>query len=116
MKAYIRENKKTILIISTFLTIIIILSIIVNFLGTNNKVLVNSYITKLDKDVDIMNGDIYAVDTWSQGMIIRRIRDNKDGTWTCTPCDLDHFQPFNIDRTDVINVFRIVGVLITNIT
>jgi hypothetical protein len=73
-------------------------------------------LTKLDKDVDIMNGDIYAVDTWSQGMIIRRIRDNKDGTWTCTPCDLDHFQPFNIDRSDVINVFRIVGVLITNIT
>ena len=48
-------------------------------------------------------------------MIIRRILDNRDGTWTCTPCDLDHFQPFDIERSDVINVFRIVGVLITNL-
>ena len=73
-------------------------------------------LSRLDKNVAIANGEIYAVDTWSQGMIIRRIRDNKDGTWTCTPCDTDHFQPFNIDRNDVINVFKIVGVLITNIT
>lgn len=71
---------------------------------------------KLELDENIVNGEIYAVDTWSQGMIIRRIRDNRDGSWTCTPCDLDHFQPFDIDRSDVINVFRIVGVLITNIS
>ena len=71
---------------------------------------------KLELEENIINGDIYAVDTWSQGMIIRRILDNRDGTWTCTPCDLDHFQPFDIQRSDVINVFRIVGVLITNIT
>ena len=71
---------------------------------------------KLELDENIVNGEIYAVDTWSQGMIIRRICDNRDDTWTCTPCDLDHFQPFDIDRNDVINVFRIVWVLITNIT
>ena len=70
---------------------------------------------KLELSENIVNGEIYAVDTWSQGMIIRRILDNRDGTWTCTPCDLDHFQPFDIDRSDVINVFRIVGVLITNL-
>lgn len=72
-------------------------------------------LTRLDQDAPIVNGEIYAVDTWSQGMIIRRILDNRDGTWTCTPCDLDHFQPFDINRYDVINVFRIVGVLITNL-
>lgn len=69
---------------------------------------------RLDKEAAIINGEIYAVDTWNQGMIIRRILDNRDGTWTCTPCDLDHFQPFNINRSDVINVFKIIGILITN--
>jgi transcriptional regulator with XRE-family HTH domain len=73
-------------------------------------------LTRLEADAPIMNGEIYAVNTGTQGMIVRRIRDNKNGTWTCTPCDTDHFQPFDIDRTDVITVFRIVGVLITNIT
>ena len=69
----------------------------------------------LDRDTAISNGDIYAVDTWSQGMIIRRIHDNRDGTWKCVPVNQDHFQPFDIDREDVINVFRIVGVLTCNI-
>jgi transcriptional regulator with XRE-family HTH domain len=73
-------------------------------------------LNRLDHEAPIVNGEIYAVDTWTQGMIIRRIRDNRDGTWTCSPCDMDKFQPFDIQRTDVINVFRIVGVLITNIT
>ena len=73
-------------------------------------------LTRLDKEANIINGEIYAVDTWNHGMIIRRIRDNKDGTWTCSPCDMDKFQPFDIQRSDVINVFRVVGVLITNIT
>lgn len=73
-------------------------------------------LTRLDPDAPIINGEIYAVNTKSQGLIVRRIRDNKNSTWTCTPCDTDHFQPFDIDRTDVITVFRIVGVLITSIT
>ena len=69
----------------------------------------------LSKDAPISNGEIYAVNTESQGMFIRRIRDNKDGTWTCTPCNLDKFQPFDIYRYDVINVFRIVGILVPNL-
>ena len=73
-------------------------------------------LTRLDPEAAIVNGEIYAVDTWTQGMIIRRIRDNKDGTWTCTPCDLEKFQPFDIQRSDVINVFNIVGVLITQVS
>lgn len=72
-------------------------------------------LTRLDHEAPIVNGEIYAVDTWSQGMIIRRILDNRDGTWTCTPCNQDQFQPFDIERSDVINVFRIVGILITNL-
>lgn len=72
-------------------------------------------LTRLGQDAPIVNGEIYAVNTKSQGMLVRRIKDNRNGTWTCSPCDLDHFQPFDISRDDVINVFKIVGVLITNI-
>lgn len=72
-------------------------------------------LTRLDQDAPIVNGEIYAVNTKSQGMLVRRIKDNRNGTWTCSPCDLGHFQPFDISRDDVINVFKIVGVLITNI-
>lgn len=50
MKEYIRENKKTVFIVSVFIIIIIVLNLIVNFLGSDKKVLVNYYITKLDKD------------------------------------------------------------------
>lgn len=73
-------------------------------------------LSRLDLDASIVNGEIYVIDTKSQGMIVRRIRDNRNGTWTCTPCDTDHFQPFNVERKDIINVFKIVGVLITNIS
>ena len=57
MKEYIMENKKTIFIVSIFLIVILVLNIIVNFLGTNNKVLINNYITKLDKDDIKLNLD-----------------------------------------------------------
>jgi transcriptional regulator with XRE-family HTH domain len=72
-------------------------------------------LTRLDTEAPIVNGEIYAVNTKSQGLLVRRILDNKNGTWTCSPCDLDHFQPFDIFVDDVITVFKIVGVLITNI-
>lgn len=69
----------------------------------------------LPQDTPISNGEIYAVNTETKGLIIRRIRDNKDGTWTCTPINQDQFQPFDIYRFDVINVFRIVGVLVPKV-
>lgn len=68
-------------------------------------------LSKLDINQAIVSGEIYAVDTSSQGIIIRRIIDNHDGTWKCAPYDTDHFKSFDIPRSDVINVFRIVGVL-----
>lgn len=70
---------------------------------------------KMDPDTAINNGEIYVVDSFSQGLIVRKIRDNYDGTLTCIPTNLDQFQPFNINKSDVINIFRIVGVLVTNI-
>ena len=73
-------------------------------------------LTRLEPTAPIINGEIYAINTKSQGMIIRRLKDNKNGTFTCTPCDTDHFQSFDIDKVDIITIFRIVGILITNIT
>lgn len=68
-------------------------------------------LSPLDKDQAIVSGEIYAINTLSQGVIVRRIIDNYDGVWTCAPCDTDRFKPFDIQRDDVINVFRVVGVL-----
>jgi predicted XRE-type DNA-binding protein len=68
-------------------------------------------LAKLDADQAIVNGEIYAVDTYSQGIIVRRIIDNYDGTWSCYACDTDRFKPFDIKRSDVLHVFRVVGVL-----
>lgn len=72
-------------------------------------------LTKIDKEIPIVNGNIYAIDTISHGIIIRKIHDNKNGSWTCSPCDMDHFQPFDIIVDDVISVFSIVGILITKV-
>lgn len=72
-------------------------------------------LSKLDKETPIMNGNIYVVDTYSRGMILRRILDNKDNTWTCVPVNKDQFQAFNINRDDVINVFDVVGLLVVKV-
>lgn len=50
MKEYILENKKTIIIVSGFILFLIILNMILNSLGTDNKVLLTSYVSKLDRD------------------------------------------------------------------
>ena len=72
-------------------------------------------LARLNQTDPIIDGEIYVIDTESQGLIIRKIRDNKDGTWTCIPCNQDQFKSFNIYRFDVINVFKVVGILTTNI-
>lgn len=68
-------------------------------------------LTRLDKNQAITNGEIYVVDTNTHGVIVRRIIDNYDGVWTCAPYDTDHFKSFDIRREDVMNVFKVVGVL-----
>ena len=64
----------------------------------------------------IISGEIYAVNTSTKGLLIRRIIDNKDGTWNCVPINQDHFDPVTIYRFDVINVFRIVGMLVPSVS
>lgn len=68
-------------------------------------------LSRLDENQAIVSGEIYAINTLSQGVIVRRIIDNYDGTWSCFPCDTDRFKSFDVNKSDVINVFRVVGVL-----
>lgn len=66
--------------------------------------------SKLDNHDKIINGNIYIIDTYSQGMILRQIISNKD-TLLCVPYNKDQFESFEISYDDIINVFKIVGVL-----
>ena len=62
----------------------------------------------------IINGEVYVVDTRSQGMFLRKIVDNGD-TLTFIAENQQDFPDFELTFSDVINIFRVVGVLITNI-
>lgn len=65
----------------------------------------------------IINGEIYVIDTKSSGMFLRKIVDNgpEAGTLTFIAESHQEFPDFELPYNDVINVFRVVGVLITNI-
>ena len=62
----------------------------------------------------IINGEIYVVDTKSQGMFLRKIVDNGESL-TFIAENQQAFPDFELPYTDVINIFRVVGVLITNL-
>lgn len=69
---------------------------------------------KVPKDSTIINGEIYAVDTNSHGMFIRKLVDNGESL-TFIAENQDEFPDFELPYDDVINIFRVVGVLIENI-
>lgn len=62
----------------------------------------------------IINGEVYVVDTRSQGMFLRKIVDNGESL-TFIAENRQAFPDFELPYTDVINIFRVVGVLITNL-
>lgn len=66
---------------------------------------------RIAKDSTIINGEIYAVDTFSQGMFIRKIVDNGDKLMCIAENQAD-FPDFELPREDVIDLYRVVGVLI----
>ena len=72
---------------------------------------------RMPKESAIINGEIYVVDTWSSGMFLRKIVDNgpEKGTLTFIAENQKEFPDFELPYNDIINVFRVVGVLITNI-
>ena len=65
-------------------------------------------------DSTIINGETYVVDTMSQGMFLRRLVDTGDGL-TFISENQSEFPDFSLPHDDVINIFRVVGVLITNV-
>lgn len=65
-------------------------------------------------DSTIINGEIYVVDTKSQGMFLRRLVDNGHGL-TFIAENPQEFPDFELEYSDVFNLFRVVGVLISNI-
>ena len=71
----------------------------------------------MPRESTIINGEIYVVDTKSSGMFLRRIVDNgpEAGTLTFIAENQQDFPDFELPYSDIINVFRVVGVLITNI-
>ena len=69
---------------------------------------------KIQDDVPIINGEIYVVDTRSSGMFLRRLVDNGNGLTLIAENQQD-FPDFDIEYSDVINVFRVVGALIPNL-
>lgn len=69
---------------------------------------------KISRDIPIINGEIYVVDTMSSGMFLRKIVDNGSGL-TFIAENQEDFPDFELPYNDIINVFRVVGVLITNI-
>lgn len=66
---------------------------------------------RVPKDTVIINGDIYAVDTKSSGMFIRRVISN-ESSLTCVSENPEIFPTFEIENDDVITIFRVVGLLI----
>lgn len=66
---------------------------------------------RIPKDSTIINGEIYTVDTSSQGMFIRKLVDKGDSLM-CIAENQENFPDFEFPRKDVIDLYRVVGVLI----
>lgn len=69
---------------------------------------------RMPLETTIINGEIYVVDTNSQGMFLRRLIDNGNGL-TFVSENQQEFPDFDLPYDDIINIFRVVGVLIPNI-
>ncbi len=69
---------------------------------------------RLEPGTPIINGEIYAVDTRSNGMFVRKVTDNGD-SFTFVAEDSEQYPEFTLPTQEIINVFRLVGILITNV-
>lgn len=69
---------------------------------------------RMPKDSTIINGEIYVIDTKSNGMFLRRIVDTGESLRFIAENQVD-FPDFELPYSDIINVFRVVGALIPNL-
>lgn len=63
----------------------------------------------------IVNGEMYAIDTVDNGIIIRFAYDRGDHIELRASDNATRFEPMNIDKKDIFNIFRVVGMIRTNI-
>lgn len=63
----------------------------------------------------IINGEMYAIDTIDNGILIRFAYDRGDYIEMKASEGADRFESFNIYKKDIFNIFRVVGMIRTNI-
>lgn len=67
------------------------------------------------KKTPIVNGELYAVDSIDLGILVRFIYDRGDRIELKGSEKADRFESFFIDKEDIYNIFRVVGLIRTNI-
>lgn len=68
------------------------------------------------KTAPIVNGEVYAIDTKELGILVRFAYDRGDSVeMRSTPERQDRFESFLIHKTDIYTIFRVVGLIRTNI-
>ena len=67
------------------------------------------------RSAPIINGEMYAIDTIDNGILIRFAYDRGDYIEMRASEKADRFESFNIYKKDIFNIFRVVGMIRTNI-
>lgn len=67
------------------------------------------------RETPIVNGELYAVDTIDLGILVRFTYDRGDQIELRGSEDEQRFEPFFVKKQDVYNIFRVVGLVRTNI-
>lgn len=63
----------------------------------------------------IINGEMYAVDTKDNGILIRFIYDRGDSIEMRASEKAERFEAFRVNKSDIFTIFRVVGMIRTNI-
>lgn len=69
----------------------------------------------IPRNAPIVNGEMYAVDTKDLGILVRFAYDRGDHIEMRASERADRFESFNIMKTDIFNIFRVVGMIRVNI-
>ncbi len=69
---------------------------------------------RIERGTPIINGEIYVIDSKSNGMFVRKVTDN-GRTFTFVAENQTDFPDFELPYDDILSVFRVVGILITNV-
>ena len=69
----------------------------------------------IKKSTSIVNGEMYAIDTIDNGIIVRFAYDRGDYLELKASERADRFESFTINKKDIYTIFRVVGMIRTNI-